>query len=348
MRLDPRKVRFVPPIVHLELFGSALRFVGRENTFHLHETALVAEGNMLKVGLLGLERFFRRALAEWSSITIPYARINSVRFVRFPPFRIAALVVCFICLAIPLVAIIVDPIASLALGIGTLIPFLLGIYVFFRVPGRYVIRFRTRDGRPNKLMFRITSKKLRAEFDERLQEYRDATAQYESPEVDADPLVPPRVRGGLGQAGIALALFLVIAGLGITAYVLSPTVSELYGGRANGPGIASNEGKMVPEITPAAIEQGLVGTKFTIRTALGKRVNWTIEPGELKKVEILRMDKGEPNRTVEVRIVLESSKHIVWGELKVSYMKSGANWLFVSATPINTRDGKVVFEVTDK
>ena len=101
MRLDPRKVRFVAPMFHVGVFGGAVRFVGRENTVHLQETALVAEGNLLKVGLLGLEILFRRALAEWSAVTVPYSRITAARYVRFPLLRVIALVVLALCLGDP-------------------------------------------------------------------------------------------------------------------------------------------------------------------------------------------------------------------------------------------------------
>src|SRR5215204_507603 len=122
MRLDPRKVRFVAPLFHVGMFGGAVRFVGKENTVHLQETALVAEGNLLKVGLLGLELLFRRALAEWSTITVPYSRITAVRYVRFPALRVVALVVLAACLAVPVLASLSEPAAGLALAIAMLVP----------------------------------------------------------------------------------------------------------------------------------------------------------------------------------------------------------------------------------
>ena len=72
MRLDPKTVRFISPFTP-SVFVQKLRFSGRENTVQLQEAVLAIEGNILKVGLLGLDTLFRPVLAEWSSVTIPYS-----------------------------------------------------------------------------------------------------------------------------------------------------------------------------------------------------------------------------------------------------------------------------------
>ena len=91
MRLDPSKVRYVTPMFQAGIFSTPLRMVGRQNTIALLETSLVFEGNLLKIGVLGMELLFRAALAEWTSVTVPYSRIIRAKYVRFPLMRLLAL-----------------------------------------------------------------------------------------------------------------------------------------------------------------------------------------------------------------------------------------------------------------
>ena len=148
MRLDPRKVRFVPPLVPVGLRTESLRFIGKENTVDLQETALVVEGNLLKAGLLGIELLFRRALADWSAVTIPYSRITAVRYVRFPLLRLAALAFLVVLFAVPTALAFLNPDVLLDIALVDFGLFLLALYVSIRVPARYAIRFRARDGLP--------------------------------------------------------------------------------------------------------------------------------------------------------------------------------------------------------
>jgi hypothetical protein len=356
MRLDPRKVRFVAPMFHIGVFGGAVRFVGRENTVHLQETALVAEGNLLKVGLLGLEILFRRALAEWSAITVPYSRITAARYVRFPLLRIIALIVLALCLAVPPVIAVFEWPAGLALGIGAIVPALLAVYVAARVAARYVIRFRARDGRKTKLMFRITSAKLRAEFDRRLRENRHAAARYADPDRAAqvpDPIANPRPPAW-PRVVLLTVVFVVTAGaLTAGGAALYGALAELTGGGPFGPAGAGDDSltgpgfgpkpPTVPDITPETIATGLVGHKFAFQSGPGKPAQlWTVEPGEVREVVIDRSDPdaGGQIRRVDARVTLEGGGQRLRGVLSLMYMRSGRGWSLLLVTPKDAGGGK--------
>ena len=40
----------------------------------------MVEGEILRFHYFGLERFFARALGEWTTVTVPYSRIEQVTF----------------------------------------------------------------------------------------------------------------------------------------------------------------------------------------------------------------------------------------------------------------------------
>jgi hypothetical protein len=212
MRLDPKKVRFVTPFTALGLFGDAVRFVRGPKTVQLQETALVVEGNVLKVGLIGLEVLFRAALAEWSSVTIPYARITRVKFSRLPLLRALALGV----LPLWALAVVVAGFGGFATAVEVflygLIPTLPALYVFARVSPRFVLDFRAKSGRRKRLLFHVTDKKLRAAFGAKLAEYREAATRHALAEPDPPPRRPRWQRVTLWTGGILLA-----AVLGVTA-----------------------------------------------------------------------------------------------------------------------------------
>jgi hypothetical protein len=88
MKLDSRQFRFSVPFATF----SARRLVklgGKRGSLHLQETALVAEGELLRFTfIIGLEWLFRRALSEWTMVTVPYSRIQAVRISKLWPLRI--------------------------------------------------------------------------------------------------------------------------------------------------------------------------------------------------------------------------------------------------------------------
>lgn len=174
MRLNPKQVRFVSPVLPRGADRGGLRFVGKESNIQLVETALVVEGNLLKVSLLGLEVLFRRVMSEWSAVTIPYSRITHARQRNWPVLRLLALLLMLLSVTVCVGWVVFD-FHRITMGIVVwLVLAFLGGYVTARLPGRYVIRFRDKAGRLRGVKFRIKSKQVRREFDRRLQEYRAA------------------------------------------------------------------------------------------------------------------------------------------------------------------------------
>ena len=53
---------------------------GKRTSIQLQETAMVVEGELVQFHLLSLERYFARAVSEWSMITIPYSRLTRVKY----------------------------------------------------------------------------------------------------------------------------------------------------------------------------------------------------------------------------------------------------------------------------
>lgn len=158
MRIDPKFVRYVPPLLQVRTDRGALRFVGRQSNVQLTETALVCEGALLKVGLLGLEVYFRGAMSEWSAVTIPFSRIDEARQVNWPTPRIIAALCVVLC-------------------IPTLYGPFIALYLVWRLRGHYRVQYRDKAGVERAVRFRIRDKKIRAEFDRKLQVYRRAAAQ---------------------------------------------------------------------------------------------------------------------------------------------------------------------------
>jgi WD40 repeat protein len=207
MRLDPKRVRFISPMLPL-LFTSGLRFVGREKTVQLQETALVVEGNLLKIGLLGLELLFRRVLAEWSSVTIPYSRIYRVRYIRFPLMRrlsLFYLILWPLFSALLLLTVGVEEMWELCALAG--IPGVAALFALFYVSPRHAIEFRTKSGARTRLVLQVSGKRLREEFLHKLDEYRIQAKNFAPNDSRAD-----RTSRGL-VAGIVVALVLLTSGL---------------------------------------------------------------------------------------------------------------------------------------
>lgn len=174
MRLNPKQVRFVAPFVTLGADRGGYRFVGRENNVQLVETALVVEGNLLKVSLLGLEVLFRRALSEWTAVTVPYSRISRARQRNWPLLRLLALLVAVLSAAVAAAWLVLDSRDVTVWILLYVVLAVLAAYCVVRIPGRYEIVFRDKPGRRRVVRFVIRSKKARQDFHRRLVEYRAA------------------------------------------------------------------------------------------------------------------------------------------------------------------------------
>jgi hypothetical protein len=179
VRLDPAKVRFVAAGIEVGLTSQAgLRLVGKENNIQLLETALVVEGGLLKVGLLGLERLFRAALTEWTTVTVPYARIDKARLIRWPLLRLVGGFLLLVVVGLVGVGAIYGggqgEAAFLTFAVGLTAGG--GVLLWWAKP-QYEVRFRAKDGRRRKLRFRIADRRLARQFDDRLRLYRTAAAK---------------------------------------------------------------------------------------------------------------------------------------------------------------------------
>jgi hypothetical protein len=182
MKLTPKQVALVYPFLP-GIFARVLRFTGRRNSIQLQEMALVVEGELVRLHYLGFERLFARALAEWTTVTIPYSRLVRVRYSRRWVLRTLVLAAAFLTLLVVAWPVFDGGLGAneaailLTSGVG-LILFLL-VWVTFRafLPG-YVLVFRAKDGKTTRFLFRLKSKQVKAEFENRLNEYRTAALSY--------------------------------------------------------------------------------------------------------------------------------------------------------------------------
>ena len=78
MKFGPRDLRFAYPV--WASFRGVVVFIGRRNTLHLQETALVIEGDLLRFQLPVIDWFVRRVFCEWTMLTVPYSRIVRHRY----------------------------------------------------------------------------------------------------------------------------------------------------------------------------------------------------------------------------------------------------------------------------
>ncbi|HEY2787503.1 MAG TPA: hypothetical protein VGJ05_21280 [Fimbriiglobus sp.] len=185
MKLTPKQVKLVYPFLP-GITSRVLRFTGRRNTVHLQETALVLEGELIRFHYLGLERLFARALAEWTTITIPYSRLirvkyKSRRFLRL--FVVLSFVLIIGLLSFGLFSRHAsNPELTILLlsGGGPILGLL--CWVMFRaiLPG-FAVTFRARDGTKTRFLFQVKKKPHRKEFGERLREYRAAAKAFVVP-----------------------------------------------------------------------------------------------------------------------------------------------------------------------
>ena len=182
MKLEAKNVTFLPV---LPWFGRrSAHFVGRGNTIQLVETALVIEGNRKTFGLPIIDLLFQQALSEWTTITIPYSRVESCRHTTLWKAKIAFLscvalfvvLPCFATMGLSLTSgLNADDLVVMALPLFGVA--LLTVYVLVRFLGsRHHLVFRRPNGRRVKTSFRIRKRALREAFDQRLAANRRAAA----------------------------------------------------------------------------------------------------------------------------------------------------------------------------
>jgi hypothetical protein len=171
MKFGPPALRFLRPFAP---FRRQLRFVGRQNTIHLQETALVIEGHLLRFRLPVVDRFVQRAFCEWSMVTVPYSRI--VRHTYHSRLIVKVLWWFFIGPVAALVGF-----ATLGLerdwfsaGMSGLLLVVAGLLFHMVFRPRQSLVFRRADGKPCLVCFRFTSRQQRQKFAGLLEANRSA------------------------------------------------------------------------------------------------------------------------------------------------------------------------------
>lgn len=179
MRLDARQVQFTTSFLPTWRTRT-LRLGGRRGSMDLQEPALVIEGELLRFRLLGIEWLFRRALSEWTTVTVPYSRIVGVR--KTWVWLVRALLV----LGILVIAVFVagsfraSPWTD---GTTAAVAILLAVavvlaYALVRVRPRTTIVYRTKVGRRTQVTILVRKREARQAFLELLAAHRAAAARH--------------------------------------------------------------------------------------------------------------------------------------------------------------------------
>jgi hypothetical protein len=146
----------------------------------LQETALVAEGELIRFQYFGTEWLFRRALSEWTTVTIPYARITSVRFRRSSMLALLLMLATAVAVAWSATLYLVadDARAGMREAAPWAISAVLvgGLTLLMRPSHR--VSFRGKDGRSRILAFIVRNKRLRKPFLDTLAEHRAAASRH--------------------------------------------------------------------------------------------------------------------------------------------------------------------------
>jgi hypothetical protein len=169
MKLDRRQVRLLHPWPWPT--RRRVRFVGKDGTVQLLETALVFEGHAQRLGMPVLDLLFRMALSEWTTVTIPYSRILAHRHDRLLVWR-ALVWVLLLLSGVPVLAGAQHNIqaASLGLLLFTLPALMIFLYCEWKMLApRTRVLFQRPDGTRVLVIFRILSRKQRQVFEALLQ-----------------------------------------------------------------------------------------------------------------------------------------------------------------------------------
>jgi hypothetical protein len=186
MKLEARQVRFQVASTWFARHRQR-RFVGNRNTLQLLETALVIEGYRMRFFFPLLDSFFRQALSEWTTITVPYSRIVRFKHSTRLLLRIVVTSVSWFPFGLLLVLVFlaagqegwakISAGASYVFGVFAVLALLLTVYCQFRLAPRNYLWYREADGRPTLLVFRIRSRPLQQAFERQLEGYRQAARE---------------------------------------------------------------------------------------------------------------------------------------------------------------------------
>jgi hypothetical protein len=196
MKFGPQSLRFMRAST---LFRKNLAFVGRQNTIHLQETALVIEGHLLRFRLPIVDQFVQRAFCEWSTVTVPYARI--VRHTYHRPLIVKVLWWFFIG---PVAALVGFATLGLerdwfAAGMSALLLCLASWLSLMVFRSRHFLVFRRADGRRCLVCFRFTAREQRQKFVSLLEANRRAARALTAPAARSSG---KRVSGPASPGGV--------------------------------------------------------------------------------------------------------------------------------------------------
>jgi hypothetical protein len=166
MKLAGKELVFRLP--QMRRSGRWLRFLRRGNTIQLLETAVVVEGYQQRFTMPVIDAFFRRALSEWTTVTIPYSRILEYRF------RSRRVIRWVLTIAVWLPALLMamsvldnfekgrpEGFKNTAIGVAMFgaLAAVLSLYFFFEgCTPRNTLTFRKADGKRASLLFSIRAK----------------------------------------------------------------------------------------------------------------------------------------------------------------------------------------------
>ncbi|HZY89285.1 MAG TPA: hypothetical protein VFE78_30970 [Gemmataceae bacterium] len=184
MKFGPGDLRFTYPV--WASFRGQLVFIGRRNTIHLQETALVIEGDLLRFRLPIIDRFVRRVFCEWTMVTVPYSRVVRQKHCAYRTVKVlwwlfAALLGGSLTILLALQA------HKEYLALALLLPALalVGVLVHLLFRQRHVLVFRGADGKRRLVCFRITSRPRRKKFLSLLKANLDAVRALPAPAARA-------------------------------------------------------------------------------------------------------------------------------------------------------------------
>ena len=219
MKLEGKHISFLMPTAWFT--RRRLLLVGNRNTLQLLETALVLEGYLMRFFFPLLDRLFRQALSEWTTVTVPYSRILRYKYASWRIARYTAIGILWLPIALVLLSTALgDPSVIFGLlecGLYALLALIITLYCNYRIlaPRNY-LWFRQADGRRALLIFRIPSRKRQKAFEEQLRTYRKTSRDRNVPQAKetAD-------EGASSAPWILLAVYLVAHNLVVPLVRLS-------------------------------------------------------------------------------------------------------------------------------
>jgi hypothetical protein len=186
MKLEAKQLRFLQ-VAFPRLTMRRMFFVTRRNTLHAQETALVIQAYQRRLVMPLLDMFFWPVLSEWTTLTIPYANIESLCERRFvlPRLILSFLVWCPVLLFSYLVQLDARPNRSGPLFDNVLVFFLLCLVALILTllfnfllmrPCNYLV-FTQGNSKLALICFRIRQRNLQKEFLTKVNVYRRAVAE---------------------------------------------------------------------------------------------------------------------------------------------------------------------------